>query len=101
MITHLTAVCDSTGKVMTVRCLTKGADDPHVIKAMVHFLRSLAHERAMLRVDPEPSLLALADAVLKEVPHFVLESSPRTSKKSLGRAERMHAVINGLARTLK
>eukprot|EP00971_Amphidinium_carterae_P350068 6491364-Amphidinium_carterae.2 len=100
-ITHLTAVCDATGKVMTVRCISKGAEDVHVVRNMVAFLRSLGHERAMLRVDSEPALLALARTVLKEVPHFVLENSPRASKPSLGRVERTHAVINGLARTLK
>eukprot|EP00971_Amphidinium_carterae_P335218 6470936-Amphidinium_carterae.1 len=100
-ITLLTAVCDTTEKVLSVRCMAKGTEDAHVVKMLTAYLNSLGHSKAVFRTDSEPSLMALAKAALKGAPHFVLQTSPLGSKESLGRAERMHAVISGLARTLK
>eukprot|EP00971_Amphidinium_carterae_P350374 6491509-Amphidinium_carterae.1 len=100
-IVFLTAVCDSTMRTLSVRCQVKGPQDKYVVRSLQWFLKSLGHERCLLRVDPEPSLIALAEEVLVSVPHVVLQQSPKESKGSLGLAERTHGVLHGLASTLR
>eukprot|EP00971_Amphidinium_carterae_P309332 6147173-Amphidinium_carterae.1 len=74
----------------------------YLVEAVVSFIKSLYHGRVQLHSDNEPAIVALGEAVKKQLPEqVILEQTPRYSSGSLGVVERCIKDVQGLSRTLR
>ena len=87
------------GRRRAIKVETKGARPEYTVKWLVNFCRSLGVEKLYLRSDPENSCADIIAAVNEILPWIMPQYTAKGSKQSLGRAEGMHAILEGKSRT--
>jgi len=91
----------NSGEATSIPVGTKGPD-PYSVTASVMFLNKFGYNEIILLTDPEPSIVALGEAIKRkrEFP-TELRRTPKESHESLGHVERRVDVINGASKAIK
>ena len=80
----------------------KGVSDERVAKKITRWIVALGYKRAVIRLDQEPSIVALRAEIRKlSATELVPEYSPVKDSKSNGMAENAVKELAGMVRTLK
>ena len=74
---YLSAIDWKHGRCMAVKCVTKGSQDEHAVKALENFCRQLGAEKFFLQSDPEHSIQDVVGKVCAKVPRGMARTTPQ------------------------
>ena len=95
----LCAVDDLYKRTFACWCLMKGSGDAHAVKGLESYLKSLGAPKLVVQCDPENAAARIIQDAAAKVPGCTTRETPRASKGSNGRVERLHAYVEGLTAT--
>ena len=97
--TFTSAVDSFWGRCRATRVEMKGSRSEHTVKWLINFCKSLGVDKLIIRSDPENACGDVINAVIKELPWCMPQSTVKGNRQGLGRAEGMHGILGAKART--
>ena len=99
-VTVMTAIDIITGLATASVVTSKGAN-LHAVTELKRFILETGRSFAFLQSDQEPSIKAVLQAVIKQLPGLTLRGAPTHSSASQGSVERYHQTLFSQIRTIK